>query len=367
MKYLGPKTDGDDLATQSDVTGGGAELSDATPDAITPDQAGSAGTATEAARADHSHAITAGAPSSINATQSNSEGNNTTFARSDHLHSVSIGTPGAIQPDDSASAGSSSSLARSDHRHSIAAAAPSSDLTASTTNAEGTSTSFARADHSHAIAAASAGTITGTNAEGTSTSFARADHDHAFGAGSIPQSALALGPTYETSLPGSPVDGQEIYYAADATNGVIWHLRYRSAARSGSGAWEFIGGSELFATGSFSFTSSDHRTFRTYGGGPSISVPLKGTYVATFSAQGTGPGSGDFLLSALKFGSATTLDSNQIWQTQTGSGGAITGAGVREFSLTSALTVAVQHRCFSNNQGFVSNQRLLIKPRFVYA
>lgn len=50
--------------------------------------------------------------------------------------------------------------------------------------------------------------------------------------------------TYETALPGSPFDGQEIHFAANATNGVIWHLRYRSAA-SGSYKWEFVGGSPL--------------------------------------------------------------------------------------------------------------------------
>src|SRR4051794_8367816 len=41
-----------------------------------------------------------------------------------------------------------------------------------------------------------------------------------------------------TSLPVSPVDGQEVNYLADATAGVIWHLVYRSA----SGKWHYTGG-----------------------------------------------------------------------------------------------------------------------------
>ena len=161
MKYLGPKTADEDLATQSDVTGGGgAPLSDAAPDEITPDQAGAAGTSTDAARADHSHAIAAAAPSTtLSAATTNAEGNATSFARSNHTHAISTGTPGAIQPDDSASAGSSANLARADHQHSIAAAAASS--------------------------------ITGTNAEGTSTSFARADHNHELGAGVVGATQLA--------------------------------------------------------------------------------------------------------------------------------------------------------------------------------
>jgi len=95
MKYLGPKTDGDDLATQSDVTGGGAGLSDATPDAITPDQSGAAGTATDAARADHVHAIAAAAAGTI--TGSNAEGSSTSFARADHDHALGAGVVGATQ------------------------------------------------------------------------------------------------------------------------------------------------------------------------------------------------------------------------------------------------------------------------------
>ena len=155
-------------------------------------------------------------------------------------------------------------------------------LTPDQTGAAGTSSDAARADHAHEILTATASTITGTNAEGTSTSFARADHDHAFGSKSVPASALALGPTYETSLPGSPVDGQEIYYAADTTNGVIWHLRYRSAG--GTYKWEFIGGSALTSYIDTNQTTSSS----TYGdlatAGPSITVPVNGEYEITYQA-----------------------------------------------------------------------------------
>jgi hypothetical protein len=48
---------------------------------------------------------------------------------------------------------------------------------------------------------------------------------------------LASSGTYTVA----PQDGDEVYYAADATNGVIWHLRYR-AASSSSYKWEFVGG-----------------------------------------------------------------------------------------------------------------------------
>lgn len=68
------------------------------------------------------------------------------------------GTPtiSTITPDASAAAGTSANPARSDHTHAIVAAAPSANLTVSTTNAEGVATSFARSDHSHAITSSSA-------------------------------------------------------------------------------------------------------------------------------------------------------------------------------------------------------------------
>jgi len=66
-------------------------------------------------------------------------------------------------------------------------------------------------------------------------------------------------------LPVLPYDGQEIYYIADATNGVIWHLRYRAASASAY-KWEFLGGSFL--------DSGFFGTANTIGGGSSYSTQL---------------------------------------------------------------------------------------------
>lgn len=87
-------------------------------------------------------------------------------------------------------------------------------------------------------------------------------------------------PTYVTSLPSGPIDGQEVYYAADATNGVIWHLRYRSASSS-SYKWEFVGGPPMSAynydSGAVT-TSGTAYTVVTYTN-PSLTLPLAGDYV----------------------------------------------------------------------------------------
>jgi microcystin-dependent protein len=92
-------------------------------------------------------------------------------------------------------------------------------------------------------------------------------------------------PTFVTNLPSSPVDGQEIYYQADATNGVIWHLRYRTGSAS-SYKWEFIGGSAL--SGQVIGTASNSGGSTTYASMPtsavSKAVPLAGEYAATWGA-----------------------------------------------------------------------------------
>lgn len=80
------------------------------------------------------------------------------------------GNPTSIQPDASASAGSQPYAARADHRHAIVAAAPSSNLSVTSPNAEGSATSFARSDHSHAITSSSnpgaAASILASSAQG---------------------------------------------------------------------------------------------------------------------------------------------------------------------------------------------------------
>jgi len=89
--------------------------------------------------------------------------------------------------------------------------------------------------------------------------------------------------TIVMSLPSSPVDGQIINYLADAANGIVWRLRYRSAA-SGSYKWEFVGGSPLRATAAFSFVVGTINTWVDISPTPSITAPLAGDYDIDFGA-----------------------------------------------------------------------------------
>jgi len=87
-----------------------------------------------------------------------------------------------------------------------------------------------------------------------------------------------------SSLPSPAYDGQEVYYLADAANGVIWHLRYRAASTSAY-KWEFVGGPSLYGY----VAASESRASATNGDlttlGPDVTPPLAGDYDAEWGAR----------------------------------------------------------------------------------
>jgi hypothetical protein len=166
---------------------------------------------------------------------------------------------------------------------------------------------------------------------------------------------LSIG-SYATELPGNPLDGQEIYYAADAANGVIWHLRYRSGA-SGSYKWEYLGGPSMFSSPS----AGDEGTASTaYVGlttaGPSITVPLAGDYIIEFGSRAFLT-SGTYVTAAanmaVKIGAAAVSDSDSIetWTASNGWGDFFSSNNttnnartLRKTGLTASTVLLAQYR-----------------------
>lgn len=90
-------------------------------------------------------------------------------------------------------------------------------------------------------------------------------------------------PRLVTALPASPNDGDEVYYLADATAGIVWHLRYR-ATSSSAYKWEYVGGpplSQLISTFE-THTSTSYANLATLG--PQITIPLAGDYMLALGA-----------------------------------------------------------------------------------
>jgi len=116
-----------------------------------------------------------------------------------------------------------------------------------------------------------------------------------------------------TSLPASPVDGQEIYYLADATNGIIWHLRYRAASASAY-KWEVLGGPPLFSAVDtdqvLGPTATAYQDLATVG--PSITLPLAGDYDIELGCRIWMNGNNGAAWHSYAIGGAAPLDSDAI-------------------------------------------------------
>lgn len=114
-----------------------------------------------------------------------------------------------------------------------------------------------------------------------------------------------------TSLPRSPIEGDEVLYLADDVNSVIWHLRYRPIGSLFK--WEWVGGSTLRASNAGTSMTTASTTYVDLSTpGPAITVPLAGDYVVEAWAQaqhGTAAALGTM---AIKVGAAATSDTNAV-------------------------------------------------------
>jgi hypothetical protein len=172
----------------------------------------------------------------------------------------------------------------------------------------------------------------------------------------VPQGSLV------TTLPSAPIDGQEVRYLADATNGVVWNLKYR-AASSSAYKWEFIGGSSLD-----SYVAAQQSTTSTTYVSPTtdqfIVVPLAGDYTVEIGgvliAAAAG---GNQAYMSYEFTGLTAAADN--WGTAIASP-AVNNAGLtaalpprRWNSLPAGVAVRLRHRTSSAGSPAYVQERLL--------
>jgi hypothetical protein len=90
---------------------------------------------------------------------------------------------------------------------------------------------------------------------------------------------VAPGPLLVTSLPVTPVDGQECYFVADATARILWHLRYNASGSTYK--WEFLGGSRMEAEALGSETVAGDGAYHDTTTIVRLTAPLAGIYDVT--------------------------------------------------------------------------------------
>lgn len=168
-----------------------------------------------------------------------------------------------------------------------------------------------------------------------------------------------LSPLYVTSLPTSPVDGMEIFFLADGTNGVEWHFRYR-AAMSGSYKWHFLGGPSMVRE------DSDSRTITstTYVDLPtdpiSFDLPaLAGDFEVTAEALIDPVADNDF--GAYSYALEGTA-ANDAWAAVIYGVGETSNATKNHLGLAASTTIAEKARTAFGNSVLFRNRRFAVKP-----
>jgi hypothetical protein len=168
-----------------------------------------------------------------------------------------------------------------------------------------------------------------------------------------------------TALPSSPADGDEVYLqtAAMATDGAMWHLRYR-AASSSAYKWEFIGGPRLYGRvqTNEACTSSTYAALATPG--PSIVLPLAGDYDLLLEANPNNFTNGTQGIMSFDIGATAAVDADSMGMYfNTGNAsvqGPFTHTNRRTF--TAAATLTAKYKVSAGGQMFLYDRTLAAIP-----
>ena len=139
------------------------------------------------------------------------------------------------------------------------------------------------------------------------------------------------------SLPSNAIDGQEVRYLADNTNGIIWNFRYRAGSPS-SYKWEFIGGSPLLGYVASVGQQTTTGTWQNLSG-PSATIPLAGDYDLAIEAGYNDANTAIYLLGI--YNGASILRNARIYNTAYGGGEAFLTH--RATAVTAATVIRPQY------------------------
>lgn len=172
------------------------------------------------------------------------------------------------------------------------------------------------------------------------------DNLNALGAG-IAQATVTSLPTVGL------VNGQDAYYLADATNGVVWHFKWRAASASAS-KWELVGGAPLFAevvTAANETTASTTYVALTTGG-PNITVPLAGDYDIFHGFMGSGSAVTSAISMSYDIGGAGAVDADAATMSPAAAGAPVVATRRRRKTLAAGTTLTSKYKASSGTGTF---------------
>lgn len=111
----------------------------------------------------------------------------------------------------------------------------------------------------------------------------------------------------------SPEDGDEVYLEVDATNGVMWHLRYVAAETTYK--WRKIGGPPLLSEVLTAEATSSTTYVALTTAGPSIALPRAGDYDVPGGVLTTTLG-----IMSYDIGATAAVDADAVGEPSSGAG-----------------------------------------------
>ncbi len=167
------------------------------------------------------------------------------------------------------------------------------------------------------------------------------------------------------TLPASPFDGQELFFLADATSRVKWHLRY-DASKAGALKWEGLGRSCL----SSAVAAGEQTTSETYTNlattGPSISVPLSGEYDIHLEALAVNSDADQDAWMSVALGAAAAQNADRLVMRSGGTNGqASIGRTIGPKTLSAGDVVLAKYRKNGGTFAEFRDRRLELIPRWL--
>jgi hypothetical protein len=109
-----------------------------------------------------------------------------------------------------------------------------------------------------------------------------------------------------TSLPAGAKDGDEVFFVADAPNGVLWRLRFNASGTTYR--WEYVGGPALLRLVS-TIEATNSQTYTDLSTvGPEVQLPLAGVWDIVVGCTIQNAGANNANLMAAKLGVAAAGD-----------------------------------------------------------
>ena len=169
-------------------------------------------------------------------------------------------------------------------------------------------------------------------------------------------------PLFVTSLPPA-ADGLEVYYRADNTNGVIWHLRARSVANGGSATypWEFVGGGGLHVSVSTDEAlAAGTLTYAALTTPVALTIGLIGEYLVSYGARVYSGGAQGLNVAANGCG-YTAADADSA-RTDVTAGDADNASYIAKLTLSSTGTLSQVYKHSSGVAANYANRFMTVTP-----